>query len=410
MRGLMVLAAVLTISAAGGVGRADPKVGSYAPDVEAKEWLNTDGGEPVSLAECRGMITVLFCWVTWHPGGEYVMPLMASIDNLGGKRAGVFLIGITDAERKRVEEMVTKEKVFFPIGLEAKKTFEDYKLTSFPRVIIIDPNGKVAWTGWPGEKGGDALQKEIEKVASETPPTKTHPEETAKVQAYLKQARQALREDRYQDAFRAATSAFDHALRGDELKSRCQDTLDLIETIGRDKLAQAQQAADERNFEDAVTTWLDVQREFRGMDVARAGRKRLEALEKKEPDVSELVRRQSSIGLAETILAAAMEQIQDRHFGKAYDKLEEIVEEYGGTETAAKARTILDRMQKNEGVMGYVRDHKAARACRTLLSQGEAYEQAGRTSKARELYREVMDKYPDTTYADEAAQRLARLP
>ncbi len=411
MRHVMILAALLTSAVTIGVARADPKVGSYAPDVEAKDWLNTDEGEPISLAECRGMVTVVFCWVTWHPGGEYVMPLMAQIDNSGyGKKSGVFLIGITDAERKRVEEMVKKEKVFFPIGMEAKKTFEDYKLTTFPRVIIIDPSGKVAWTGWPGEKGGDALLKEIKAVANDTPPTKTHPEETAKVQVYLKQARQALGEDRYQDAFRAANNAFDHALRGDELKSRCQDVLDLIEAVGRDKLAQAQQAADERSFEDAVTTWLEVQREFRGMDVSRSGRKRLEALQKKEPDVAELIRRQGSIGLAETILAAAMELIQDRQFGKAYEKLEQIVEEYGSTETATKAQTVLDRMQKNESIMGYVRDHKASRACRTLLSQADAYERAGRTSRARELYREVMDKYPDTTYADDAAQRLARLP
>jgi cytochrome oxidase Cu insertion factor (SCO1/SenC/PrrC family) len=411
MRASMILAVVFTAAIGCETLRADPKIGTYAPDVEAKEWLNTDDGEPVSLAECRGMITVLFCWVSWQPGGESVMPMMAQIDNSGyGKKSGVFLIGITDAERKQVEEMIEKEKVFFPVGLEAKKTFEDYKLTAFPRAIIIDPDGKVAYAGWPGEKGGDSLLKEIQKVASETPPTKTHPEETAKVQVYLKQARQALREDRYQDAFRAATNAFDHALQGDELKSHCQDVLDLIEAIARDKLAQAQQAADERSFEDAVTTWLEVQRDFRGMDVARVGRKRLEALQKKEPDVAELIRRQSSVGLAETILASAMELIQNRQFGKGYEKLEQIVDEYGGTETATKAQTILDRMQKNDGIMGYVRDYKASRACRTLLSQGDAYERAGRTGRARELYREVLDKYADTTYAEEAAQRLARLP
>ena len=118
MRGALMLMAAVVTAVGAGVVRADPKIGSYAPDVEAKEWLNTDEGQPVSLAECRGMITVIFCWVTWHPGGEYVMPMMAQIDNSGyGKKSGVFLIGITDAERKRVEEMVKKERVFFPIGL-----------------------------------------------------------------------------------------------------------------------------------------------------------------------------------------------------------------------------------------------------------------------------------------------------
>ncbi len=45
------------------VARADLKPGTYAPDIEAKDWANTDG-EPISLAECRGMVVVLFFWVS----------------------------------------------------------------------------------------------------------------------------------------------------------------------------------------------------------------------------------------------------------------------------------------------------------------------------------------------------------
>jgi tetratricopeptide (TPR) repeat protein len=390
---------------------ADPKIGSYAPDIEAKEWLNTDGGEPLSLAECRGMVVVLFCWVTWHPGGEQVMPLMATLHNSGfGRRSGAFIIGVTDAERKRVEEMLQKEKVFFPIATEAKKTFEDYKLTTFPRVVILDPGGKVAWVGWPGEKGGQGLISEVGKVINETPPTRTHPEEAVKVEAYLRQGRQALREERYQDAFRAATNAVERALLGDELRSRSQEMLDLVMVLGRDRLARAEQAAFEQDFEDAVSILLEVQQEFRGTEVARSARKRLEALKKTAPEVAELVQRQESAGQAETILASAMDLVRDRKFGSAYEKLEQIVEAYGTTETAGKAQTLLERMRTHEGIMGYVRDHLARRECSTLLFQARAYEQTGQISKARELYREVIDKHPETTYADQAAERLMRLP
>ena len=78
--------------------RADLKVGTYAPDIEAKDWMNTDG-QPVSLAECRGMVVVLFFWVSWHPGGEYIMPLMTLVNaSRYGQSAGVFVIGVTDAE------------------------------------------------------------------------------------------------------------------------------------------------------------------------------------------------------------------------------------------------------------------------------------------------------------------------
>ena len=260
------------------------------------------------------------------------------------------------------------------------------------------------------EGGSASLSEQIRKVGSEVPPTKTHPEEAARALAYLKQARQAVREDKYREAFEAATSAFGHALQGDPLKSRCQDMLDLIEALGRDKLAEAEQDLGEQKYEDAVNLLLELRREFRGVDVARVAKKRLAALANKHTEITQIVQRQESAGQAETLLAKAMEQLRDRKFGSAYEKLEQIADEFSSTETATKAQTVLARMQKHDGVMAYVRDYKAARPCRTLLSQAEAYLNSGRTNKARELYREIMEKYPDTTFAGEAAQRLARLP
>ena len=67
--------------------RADIKVGTWAPDIEAKQWKNTD--EPISLYECRGMVVVLFFWVTWHPGGEYIIPLMNLVSSEFGRQQGV---------------------------------------------------------------------------------------------------------------------------------------------------------------------------------------------------------------------------------------------------------------------------------------------------------------------------------
>lgn len=406
-----VMLAALCLGWAGiSVVRADPKIGSYAPDIEAKSWMNTDG-QPLSLAEYRGMVVVLFCWGAGPGGGEAVMPMMTAMNNsVVGRRSGVFIIGVTDADQKRAAEVLQQEKAFFPVEAEAKATFEDYGLTDLPRVIIIDPAGKVAWAGWSGDRTGDALFTEVRKVLADTPPTKTHPEEAEKANAYLKQARQALREDKVNEAYRAANSAFDHALRGDALKTRCQDLLDLIEALGRDKLALAERALDEKKYEDAVTLLLELRREYRGLDVARSVNKKLAALEKKVPDVARIMKAHADMGQAESLLAAAMERIQERKFGPAYETLEQVAEEYASTETAAKAQTLLARMQQNDAVMGYVRDYKASRACRTLLSQADAYERTGRASRARELYREILDKYGDTIYADEAAQRLARMP
>ena len=110
------------------------------------------------------------------------------------------------------------------------------------------------------------------------------------------------------------------------------------------------------------------------------------------------------------LLASAQDLVRARKFGPAYDKLEEIANEFASTDTATKAQTMLERMKKNDSIMVYVRDHKASRECERLLAQARTYEQTGHPGKARALYREILDKYSDTKYADDAAKRLAQLP
>jgi hypothetical protein len=408
---LPIVAALCASLLTAGIVRADPRKGDFAPDIEAKQWLNTDNGDPVSIAECRGMVVVLFFWVSWNPGGEFVMPLMNMVNaSRFGRTAGVFLMGVTDSDKTRVQDMLKKEKVFFPIALEAKTTFDEYKIdAATPKVVIVDPAGKIAWSGWPGEKGGQELIKEIEKVIADVPPTKTHPEEAERAKNYLKQARTAMREDHFREAAKGAQNAFEKALRGDQLKAQCQDYLDLLEALGRDKLAQAEQALDEQRWEDAVTLLVEIRRDFGGVEVARNVKKKLAALKKKHKEVEAVLKQQEDVGQAEIRLALAMDEIRDRKFGEAYTRLEDIVEDFGSTETATKAHTLLDRMNKNERIMGYVHDFKAAPACRALLSQAEAYLRTNQAAKARDLYKEILDKYGDTIYAEQAAQRLSQM-
>ena len=76
----------------------------------------------------------------------------------------------------------------------------------------------------------------------------------------------------------------------------------------------------------------------------------------------------------------------------------------------SKAQTIIDRVKKNEAMFAYVKDFKAEKPCRTLLSQADSYAQTGRMAKAKELYREVINKYGDTIWSQEAAQKLSQMP
>ena len=220
--------------------RAEIKTGAYAPDVEAKAWLNTDG-QSLSLTDLRGMIVGLFFF--GPDSAKEVMPVMTRINgSVVGERAGVYVVGLVEAEEKTMVDLIKKEKFSLPLGVDARKAFDDFEIKSGPRLVLLDPAGKVAWVDWPSEKGDkgiDRIAGQIEKVYTDTPPKRTHPEIAAMVATYLKQARQSLRADRIREAYEAADKANDAALRGDPLKKRCQDMLDLIGALGRDRLAAA---------------------------------------------------------------------------------------------------------------------------------------------------------------------------
>lgn len=404
-----IVIAIVLCTVALPAARADLPVGAFAPDIEAKEWLNTE--EPVSLRDARGMVVVLFFWVSFHQGGANVMDLINIVENNRqfGRERGVMVIGLTDSDRKRTEDLVKENKLFFPIGLESKSD-DEYRIESFPRVVIIDSDGKVAWSGWPAENGGIQLRDALLETLSKTPPTRTHPKEASKVRAHLDDARAALRAGKYRDAFEAARDAYEKALTGDSLKVTCREFLDLIDALGRDQLAEAEKELDAKNFPRAVELMRAVMRNFRGTDSEKTAKQKLETAGKAHEDVARLLKSQEQDARARGNLKKARDAVTARRFGEGYEILDSIVRESADSEVAASAEEMLERMRKNEAVMRDVRDYLAKRDCEGWLGQARTFIRANRVDKARELLRKVIDQYPDSRYASDAYAELSKLP
>ncbi|TWT40350.1 thiol-disulfide oxidoreductase [Phycisphaerae bacterium RAS1] len=401
----MVVAGFLSSAAA----RADLKEGTIAPDIEAKEWLNTD--EPVSLSDLRGMVVVLFFWVGWHDAGEAILPLVNQLDNTRGmgRSAGVYTIGITEADKKRTGPVIEKNKVFFPIALESKSV-KEYEPKSLPSVVVIDPSGKIVYSGWPGTGGGNEFVKKIQDLIESNPPTKTHPREAEFAREHLENAKRELREYDYLRAFRDGRLAFERALQGDPLKVYCQNMLDLIDVLGRDMLARGERQFEEKNFSEGVTTLRQVIVQFRGSDTAKRARRLLESMAKDNAEVKKAVEAQKQEDLARVELKGALDDLRQRKFGDAVDALTKIEKDYADTSAATDARDLKTRLLKNEIAAAIVRDHLARNDCESWLSQGRNMVRSKRVREAKEFFQKVLDKYPETSFADEARKELIELP
>jgi len=392
-------------------GREDTKLkaGDYAPDFDAQEWLNAEKGHEPSLIELRGMVVIVFFWVSFHEGGENIMPLLNLVENNPGlgKANGVMVVGLTSAERKQVQKDIGAHKLLFPIGV-GSKAHEEYGFQQFPSFVIIDPEGKIRFIGLPG--GADQLRQELVNTFNESPPFRTHPEEAKVVLKKMGEAREALLRQQYRAAFRAAREAAGRALLGDSLKREAFGIIEILDAIGYDQLALVAPLLEQKKYREAAAILRRLYREFRGMDVANDAKARLKRLEEENEEFKQATGSLGADATAGRLLRDAIEAIQKRRFGEGYKALEKILTEHKDSAAAEHASGMVQRIKANPTVWAIVRDELAGPECQQALALAKTHIEGRRYEEARRLLRSILDKHPETSYADEAKRLLINLP
>ena len=170
------------------------------------------------------------------------------------------------------------------------------------------------------------------------------------------------------------------------------------------------QLIEEQDYTQGLTRLRDIVKHFRVLKVGKRARKRLESLCDHNPEVKRTVELLDRETKANRILLTITELLWARSFGEAHESLETIVNDLGDTKLAAEARKILRRMKNNKSIMGYVYDYQARADCENWLAQAHTYRTNGDYPMARKMLRQIIDKYPDTTYRKIAYQELGKLP
>jgi len=408
---LLALACVGILAAAPARGQSDDKelkVGDYAPAIEGAAWIGVRDQNAPSMSELRGMIVVLFFWVSFHEGGEAFMPLINQVQHhpAFGKRAGVAMIGVTDAERKAVEKEVLDNKITFPVACESK-AHQEYGITTFPSIVIVDPEGKIAFKGVPS---GDQIVQQLIDVIEKTPPYRSHPDEAARAVAEIQKAREFMAAGDFHRAFKTALVAWQRPVLGDPLKAEAFNLLELLEQMGRDQLADADRLLDAGDYREADRVLRTVRRLYRGLNPGDEARDRIDRLKDDSDDYKRAVSAHGDEEAAADLLYAAMDDIRGHALGRGHGKLSKILSDYPKTESASYAGQIIERMKANRNVWDIVKDYSAGPQCRQMLAQARNYKQSGRYAEARRLFERVLSEHPDTQWADEAKRELIGLP
>jgi hypothetical protein len=415
--GIGMLFVDVAMAQRGGGGSSEDEglqVGDYAPAIEAgdknRAWINVESAdERPSMTELRGMIVVVFFWVSWHEGGEYLLPYVNMLSyNPFGRTPDVYFIGVTDAKRDVTQPLIEDAKIFFPVAVESEAA-EEYGLAGGFGFVVVDAEGKIAFKGSaPNDLNG--MRNAVDQARQDSPPTKTHPDEAKVCYRRLDEARDLIREERYTKAYKVAQEAFTRSVLGDRLRSRTIELADLLEQLGYDQLAGFEPLFEKEKHNEAAELLREVIRRFRRLDCYKDAKALYEKLEEEDEDFKQAAAKFDDEDTAARLYLEARDDLKDRRFGDSYDKLKKIVTDYPATQAAEYAEAMIDRMKRNQAFWLLIVDHEARADCMSLLARGRNLAAKGRYREAERLFRRVADGYPDTVWAQEAIEELKKLP
>ncbi len=118
-----------------------PFVGSPAPDWSGAE-VHT--GQPLSMADVKGNITLVNFWATWCRPCEVEMPLLQDTHRQSGGKIKIVAIGGDENESQEdLKSYAERLGLTFGIVWDGGKARDAYQVFGYPTTLVLDRHGIV---------------------------------------------------------------------------------------------------------------------------------------------------------------------------------------------------------------------------------------------------------------------------
>ncbi|MFW6162686.1 MAG: tetratricopeptide repeat protein [Planctomycetota bacterium] len=269
--------------------------------------------------------------------------------------------------------------------------------------LIVDKKGTRKWFdvlpgALPPENFHTVLKGVSERVAKTVPPR-----DRRDVTRALARGRRAFERKDYRTAVAALRSVAGAGIPGEE-QDQARELLAEIDRRALAKLEDGKALELEEKLGSAIRAYRACVREFHGSQPAADAAERLRAFRD-----DEALRQRLADYMAARLVAQAEQAIEAGRFGPAAEALDRVLERYKDAANADKARALREKLDSDPEIKAQIRERAVRADAQRLLRLADGYRRNDRAEKAREVYQQIIEEYPETRYAETAKQHLAEL-
>lgn len=143
----------------------DELEGKAPPELQVKDWVNTDGRE-LKLSHLKGKVVVLDFWGVWCGPCRAAMPHLKEL-YAKHKDAGLEVIGVHTTNRgEEMAAFVQEQELPWPVAVDVdNKTVTAFHVDSYPDYYLIDRAGNLR----VADLANSDLDRAIEILLQEQP-------------------------------------------------------------------------------------------------------------------------------------------------------------------------------------------------------------------------------------------------
>ena len=213
----------------------------------------------------------------------------------------------------------------------------------------------------------------------------------------------ALKQSNYRKALELFKRVIKYYPNGPYVQDSYQKLSD-IEALAEQRLSPVDGLIRDEKYNEAILVLRQVRLTFTGARAAASAEARLQQLSK-SPALAEAIKKAQ----AEDLLTEARGYMDAADLVRCVAAYRRLTEQYPDTSQGEAAQEQLKLFDDDEEFQTQLRLAEGDVKCRGMLSMARSYRSNKLYEVARTKYQEIVDKYPDTEYSDEAQNDLLAL-